>query len=93
MSDIIIRGMEMPKSCIGCKSFREEDDFYRSCCPLVELPEPHGRLIDADVVKNEIGKLFCEKCKSKNDSNKCWTCRVNSCIRLIDDVPMILEAT
>jgi len=63
MSDILIRGMEMPKSCADC--FLEDPyDGYNcriipksanwglgerpSWCPLVEVPTPHGRLIDAD---------------------------------------------
>lgn len=62
---IIIKGMDMPKSCGECKFFSGlgygfhcflngkhitfigeiQDD-----CPLIEIPTPHGRLID-DVKK------------------------------------------
>ena len=67
MSDILIKGMEMPKNCQECalyidgacygKGYRD----YRSImdtakpddCPLVELP-PHGRLIDADKFEFEM---------------------------------------
>ena len=66
MSDILIKGMEMPKSCESCKfcwrgvstgtfckiNSKMLSEGYASFdsrdinCPLVELPEPHGRLID-----------------------------------------------
>ena len=54
---ILIKGMAMPKGCNECAQFwcdhcrihnttvtlkRHED------CPLIEIPTPHGRLIDAD---------------------------------------------
>ena len=58
--DILIKGMEMPKSCEECALYdedycecRRETNFLERTmtrengCPLVALPE-HGRLIDAD---------------------------------------------
>ena len=66
MADILIRGMEMPKSCDECRLFNESwcmalgvENWRKSYnkppeggrlpdCPLVPLPEGHGRLIDAD---------------------------------------------
>lgn len=79
MADILIRGMEMPKSCDVCPFVGTNDDLmsddyrYLYCgfpymgqfvtdyeatrhadCPLVPLPEGHGRLIDADSL---IGRL------------------------------------
>ena len=53
---ILIKGMEMPKNCGGCFlrvgqcSRRIYMENRPSDCPLVEVPEPHGRLIDADAV-------------------------------------------
>lgn len=59
---VLIKGMEKPKNCSDCRFyfsafmtnprtmkcdkyclFYEEEN-----CPLVEVPTPHGRLIDAD---------------------------------------------
>ena len=73
MADILIRGMEMPKTCGVCPLF--SDDFNDYCmaarsiflsssikpdwCPLVPLPEGHGRLIDETEL---IAKLVCH-CK------------------------------
>ncbi len=65
---ILVKGMEMPKNCKECalyidgacyaKGYRD----YRSImdtakpddCPLVEIPTPHGRLIDADKLKSRL---------------------------------------
>lgn len=64
---IIIKGLNMPKSCGGCEfnycleggSYEwwecvilhddiNQFDTRRTDCPLVEIPTPHGRLIDRD---------------------------------------------
>lgn len=61
---VLIRGMEMPKNCKECPfsdheawcllpgDWRERyycpDDERSDDCPLIEIPTPHGRLIDAD---------------------------------------------
>lgn len=78
MADILIRGMEMPKTCQICRTAKfdrivgcEEWDrlsiaqrmYMRSeTCPLVPLPEGHGRLIDADaLIRDKSGEatLWC----------------------------------
>lgn len=57
---VLIRGIEMPKSCNACmfnvyglclinKNIEGKDELTHSC-PLVPVP-PHGRLIDADALK------------------------------------------
>lgn len=68
MSDILIKGMEMPQKCGQCKLFHAEHPMYclaveghrtvgapygmprPDWCPLVEVKEPHGKLIDADEI-------------------------------------------
>lgn len=47
---VLIKGMEMPESCESCRF----EDFggcmfrvKKEDCPLVEVPTPHGRLVDA----------------------------------------------
>ena len=59
---IIIKGMEMPTSCQHCFASDDENRFCRAAieyipmlgkpnfCPLVPVPTPHGRLIDADAI-------------------------------------------
>ena len=63
---VIIKDMEMPKSCRDCPFPTEEmwgaykcqyahkwgDDENRADdCPLIEISTPHGRLIDADKIE------------------------------------------
>ena len=79
MSDILIKGMDMPKCCAECdfgypfrnyiadyactpsgyycRRLKKMINEYKSIpdnCPLVEIPTPHGRLIDAGDLFNEI---------------------------------------
>ena len=65
---VLIKGMEMPRSCNECPMSvggycimspkpngdalnRHETTLW---CPLVEVPTPHGKLIDADVLEREM---------------------------------------
>ena len=54
---VLVKGMKMPKGCYecplldgeygGCKSGASgEYDPYCNDCPLVDVPEPHGRLVE-----------------------------------------------
>ena len=60
---VLIKGMEMPKKCLDCPMCDNNDDcviqedkhFHTweeqiAGCPLVEVPEPHGDLIDRDAL-------------------------------------------
>jgi hypothetical protein len=62
---IYIKGMKMPDHCMECEIAIEDNDYDKHCpftkvecsniarqvnCPLIEVPEPHGRLIDADTL-------------------------------------------
>jgi len=54
---ILIKGADMPENCGICNAlyhgvlchviFKSPDERPKNC-PLVEVPAPHGRLIDAD---------------------------------------------
>ena len=58
MADLLIKGMEIPKRCTGCFNSRcllffehtDPDNSRHPNCPLVEV-KPHGRLIDADILR------------------------------------------
>lgn len=55
---VYIKGMKMPKGCDDCilgdvVCGYDEDHIDRDC-PLVEVPEPHGRLIDANAFHNNM---------------------------------------
>lgn len=57
MSSVIVKGMEMPDSCYHCKIaescghyIANYTDRRHPDCPLIALPEHHGRLVDADAL-------------------------------------------
>lgn len=68
---VIVKGMDIPKGCEYCPfnghtkcrmmpiGFDEYPLIGRrpDWCPLVEIPTPHGRLIDAEKLKRHIDKL------------------------------------
>lgn len=63
MADILIRGVSMPPSCAVCRwncnmllsgdlnGFAEGAYTRHEACPLIALPEGHGRLVDADALE------------------------------------------
>lgn len=70
---ILIKGMKMPRNCLECemKAWKDDLDGYvcpfsriicpsigrQDNCPLVELPEKHGRLIDADKIIKDMNEM------------------------------------
>ena len=67
-------------------------------CPLVPVPAPHGRLADADALKERIAATYYsqdEKDKAPMDDipwmNGCNT-KVKEVCWMIDDAPTVMEA-
>ena len=93
---VIVKGMEMPKSCQECGLYIEGACYakgyrdYRSImdtakpddCPLIELP-PHGRLID---IKSAEDRKFVTV---SNDYQRWWNGALES---VIDNAPTVIEA-
>lgn len=59
---VLIKGIAMPKSCWDCELFfcslkdrLKHIEDRNPDCPLVEIPTPHGRLIDADALFEAMG--------------------------------------
>ena len=67
--DIIIKDMDMPKNCWNCPMIQvmtgkrycgktlsdiKDSAIKLPDCPLIEIPTPHGRLIDADKLEYEL---------------------------------------
>lgn len=92
---VLIKGMEMPTCCADCDFHNpfSETPYCRRLlqvislegrlenCPLVEVPTPHGRMIDVDllIVNSHIhwSQTTNESCFPVND---------------IDDAPTVIEA-
>ncbi len=71
---VLIKGMKKPKACGLCRLCLDDSRiangycmiFHRAVnmsevdknCPLVEVPEPHGRLIDADKLMAENERFY-----------------------------------
>ena len=61
---IYIKGMEMPTSCAECLNvglwnvfechLDDVEQGKRPDCPLIEIPDKHGRLIDADALMDAL---------------------------------------
>ena len=84
---VLIKGMEMPKTCYDCIFYGGlecsltgfDADRKSRHCPLVELP-PHGRLIDGDILQGQIKK------------RKNFVGRVSDADCLVADAPTIIPA-
>ena len=99
---VIVKNMEMPPSCyfcsladasfIRCEAFSPtkllEDDCEErrpKWCPLIELP-PHGRLIDADQLKEHLYQ--CEV--NGMPLHRMFT-EIDELFDAIDDIPTVIE--
>lgn len=83
---VLIKGMTMPKNCNTCLLSCSRSLVYigkgeerNANCPLVEVPTPHGRLIDAD--KLPVVDFF---------DNENWYTIIHK--ESIDAAPTIIEA-
>ena len=86
---VYIKNMEMPKDCIVCpfgwNGCNKQHDFVYMgrrpvFCPLIDVHEPHGRLIDEYVL---IGNAF-----NGEQNLYCW----DDIEKAIDSTPTIIEA-
>ena len=101
MSSVLIKGMNMPKD-IAPNVHRTVTliisgdgkiyDVNRNRLPAVavEVPEPHGRLIDADEFI-KMAKRDCEDCKTPN-SDECLMCKEPAIEAIADLQPTVIEA-
>lgn len=66
---VLIKGMKKPKDCQSCVLNYEDTEVYcfalhrylseaEKECPLAEVPESHGRLIDADKLMAENERFY-----------------------------------
>lgn len=107
MSDILIKGMDMPKACCKCPLHNASicvakdspvslqiylDGKKPFDCPLIEIPTPHGRLIDAEDLRR---KMYRETFETDNPMMKwdsgCWI-RYKMFEKAEENAPTIIEA-
>lgn len=65
---VYAKGKEMPKTCHSCELMECTLDLTMTVkeilrsrhpnCPLVEIPEPHGRLIDEDEILQRMPTVY-----------------------------------
>ena len=63
-------------------------------CPLIEIKTPHGRLIDADELINELASMHVGGLEAikKYTGEDTWTSGLHTAWRTIDDADTVIEA-
>ena len=99
---VLIKGMEMPESCkkcgvTSCGLYDAETwGIYRHPdCPLVEVPIPHGRLIDADATMKQWGLDKATKYGNENAEQQHFSyssMMMYEVVDILDDAPIVIEA-
>ena len=94
----ILLNLPMPKNCDECPcnddnwrcgatgEYFDYDDMYakrRDDCPLIEVPTPHGRLVDIKSVED--GKFTTVS----NEYQRWWNGALDS---VVDNAPTVIEA-
>jgi len=97
---VLVKGMSIPDNCESCAfatgfgfCLAKSDNFcgYTNdrkrpeWCPLVEVPEPHGRLIDADYLGEHL--YICE-----TNGRPLHIMELDERLACIDEVPTVIEA-
>ena len=101
---VLIRGMEIPERCgqcflrVGDCKQRMYMEHRPKGCPLVEVKEPHGRLIDVDGFKQDYSMgnecADCEQ-KQKGTLKSCEYDRIYSKMdfcQWLDNADTVIEA-
>ena len=107
---VLVKGMKMPENCWECRMTTDagfcsampkefcgyaDDELNRpKWCPLVELPEKHGDLIDRNDLKKEYAMGFdCNNCVSNQKSceHDAFYAKMDFCL-MLDDASVVIEA-
>ena len=95
---VLVKDMDLPENCFSCP-LKEEGfcnitnayaaQIYKrnSDCPLVELPEHHGRLIDAEFLKEHL-----YTCATNGRPLHRMYQELDELLEAINDIPTIIEA-
>lgn len=82
---------EKPRSFCHATKDHNETTNGREACPLVEVPTPHGRLIDADAHVANIKEWYCGKCNDNYQGVRCRACEAGDFMDYIEDAPTVIE--
>ena len=98
---VYIKGMEKPKKCYYCPLYDGSDSYqwckakatftYEEDCPMVEVKTPHGRLIDADALHDEMYHRAFETDGDTMWQSGCWV-RYRAIEQTHDNAPTVIEA-
>ena len=94
---ILIKGLNMPKDCVSCRWHHRTGVCVLTgvvtntgrYCPLVEVPTPHGRLIDGD---NVIDLLREQLTGDRDTVYEYYDDGLEMAISELSIVPTIIEA-
>ena len=102
---VLIKGMKMPKGCGLC---RFDDYGYctmakqysggsathgrASFCPLVEVPEKHGRLVDGDVLWDAMSKYNDNEGAKMPFGYDDPLIHIDSACFVIENAPTVIDA-
>lgn len=102
---VLIKGMEIPDTCLHCpfadgeygwcdvdNSIGMHNDERPTDCPLVALPDHHGRLMDADALRESVLKwLPHDPCGVEENEHPYETDICVSMLMEIEDAPTIVD--
>ena len=101
---VLVKNMEMPNVCAYCFLDASECDLHPKVdiwrerhpdCPLVKIPTPHGRLIDADKFEFEMDDKLLVALTEKygeEEAQKGLHFSFRDCISNIQFQPTVIEA-
>ena len=106
---ILIKSMKMPFTCLTCDFHKCAGGVGDFCsltkrrqfrfknrpkgCPLIEVPEPHGRLIDADALRDNSSVIEIDSHDSVIEINSHDGTILAINVEIIDDAPTVIPAS
>ena len=103
---VYVKGLAKPKTCAECPLVELNEDGDPCCmftgivaldlgvqrsCPVVEVKEPHGRLIDADELHRAMYHRAFETDGDTMWQSGCWV-RYRAIEAVHDEQPTVIEA-
>lgn len=91
---VLVKGMKMPDSCYHCKIaescghyIANYTDRRHPDCPLIALPDKHGRIVDADALRDRLQSLADDGWNKSTTTT--WAEAFSECADMVDEAPTI----